>query len=457
MSGTRVRLFPQSEGFEEPVVVSLSPPAGTVGPGPTDEDLRTVLPVDKREPYAPPAYLPPYRGPVLPPALPGPDGSFDHIPLDAPQFLSQHLYGAVRFTLDVWEPYFGRPVEWWHVREVPRLELVPLVDWNNAHSGPGFIETGIRRARDGEERLFALNFDVVAHETGHAILFAETGLPRPGRVTAGYLAYQESFSDLVALVAALHFPAVVDRLLQQTRGNLYVLNLVARIGELSAVEQIRVADNTTTLADVASMRLMADGAWFDPSGRDRTQHHVAQVLTGAVFDVLVDLFQDNLTAMGVLPSAFDARGWDEARVEESFAALEAASGDALAAHGRAFRAALAAARDDVGRVMARAMASLEPDDLTLDRVAARMLQAAAVVGIPRLETAFWENFLLRGLDPRPLLAREAAAAARWRRASYAERRRAAAAGRAATSAPGGSAADYGVTRKLMPHAHRTLE
>jgi len=422
MNGTRVRLFPQSEGFAEPVIVTLSLPAGTVGPGPADPDLRTVLPVDKRRPYAPPAYLPPYEGATLPPAEPDASGGFDWIPLSAPQFLSQHLYGGIRFTLDHWERYFGRPIRWWHADRFPRLELIPRLDWNNAHSGPGFIETGFRTTTTGEVRLFALNQDVIAHETGHAILFSEVGIPVGAGLTAGYLAFHESFCDLIALITALHFPPVVDRLLANTRGNLYVTNLVARIGELSAVEQIRVADNTTTVGEIAAMRLAENGDWIDPSGLDRTAHDASLPLTGAIFDVLVDLFQDNLVSAGVLPPPLDARGWDEDTVQRSFARLEAASGDLLASHEAVFRAALAEARDTVGLVMARTMRTVDGSGLTFDAVALRMVEAAAMLGLPRVQTAFVENFQLRGIDPWRRWAFEQERAHVRRRVSYAERR-----------------------------------
>ncbi|MEM1382427.1 MAG: hypothetical protein AAF713_13310 [Pseudomonadota bacterium] len=457
MTGTLVRLFPQSVGYEEPVTVELSPPAGSVGPGPTDARMRTVLPVDKREPYEPPAYMPPYRGAVLPPAMPDAAGNFDWIGVDAPQFLSQHLYGGIRRTLDCWERYLGRPVAWWHAAEYPVLELIPTLDWNNAHSGPGFIETGYRQTASGRERLFGLNFDVIAHETGHAILFAEVGVPSLDRLTAGYLAFQESFSDLIALISALHFPSVVDRLFAQTRGNLYVLNLVARIGELSEVEQIRIADNEAHIQDVIAMELDARGDWIDPSGLERTAHHVAQPLTGAVFDVLVDVFQDNLVAAGILPPLYDARGWDEAEVAAGIARLEALSGDLLETHGAAFRQALAQARDVVGATMAQTMMTLDAEDLTFNEVAAAMTRAAKDLGLRRVEQAFLENFLLRGIDPRPVLRRETQAARVWRRLSYAERRARIAALSRLEPCRNHSSAAFIAARKMMPHRHRTLD
>lgn len=455
MRGTLVRLFPQSEGFSEPVLVELSPPAGSLLPGPTDPTMRTVMPVDKQAPYDPPTYMPPYRGLVLPPAEPDAAGNFDNIPVDAPQFLGQHLYGGIRRTLDVWERYLGRPVVWWHAAAWPQLELVPLLDWDNAHSGPGFIETGVRETQQGARRLFALNLDVIAHETGHAILFAEVGVPTPDRLTAGYLAFQESFCDLIALINALCFPQVIERLFAQTDGNLYVLNLASRIGELSQVEQIRVADNTATIDEVSDMRLAENGEWIDPSGQDRTVHDSSLPLTGAIFDVLVDLFQDNLVAAGVIPPAHDPRGWDAASVDAAFDRLTAVSGSALATDRPAFWRALVSARDAVGYCMARTMLTVGADDLTFDAVAACMLRAAHSLGMNRLRTAFLENFLLRGIDPRPALSAPVLAAD-WRRVSYAERRARVAAfsGRAgAIRQPDRVIA----ASRLFGHERRTLE
>ena len=109
IGGTRFRLYPSyAEGFAEPEVVELSLPAGTVRAGPSDHSMCVVNPVQKDAPYDPPHYVPPYRGPVYAPALPGPDGHFDHIPVETEQFLAAHLYGTVRWTLDIWEHYLRR-------------------------------------------------------------------------------------------------------------------------------------------------------------------------------------------------------------------------------------------------------------------------------------------------------------------------------------------------------------
>ena len=316
--GTGFRLFPQyAEGYAEPELVLVSRRAGTIGPGPSDATMYVANAVDKESQYDPPAYMPPYRGTMFAPALPDRCGNFDYIPVDTEQFLAAHLYGTMRHTLDVWELYLRRQVVWWHASFLPQLELIPVVRWRNAHCGPGFLEAGIIANRYGRGQLFCLNFDVIAHETGHAILFSQVGAPPADRIHGPYLAFHESFADLVSLIAALHFPSVVQRLLQQTDGNLYVLNLVNRLGEYSDKEQVRLASNTVTMADVGGLRLGPDGDWIDPLGLDRNAHALAEPLTGAIFDIFVEIYQDGLVARGLIPPDADARGWTREEVAAS--------------------------------------------------------------------------------------------------------------------------------------------
>ena len=52
--------------------------------------------------------------------------------------------------------------------------------------------------------------------------------------------------------------------------------------------------------ELQGVDLAADGTWFDPAGLGREAHDLSQVLTGAVFDVLVDVFQRMLVEQGLL-------------------------------------------------------------------------------------------------------------------------------------------------------------
>jgi hypothetical protein len=401
--GTRFRLFAVYAEGMIPETVELPLPPGHIGPGPCDSALQVVDAADKPAPYDPPSYAPPYQGRRLPPALPDAQGHFDHLDVDTPQFLAAHLYGSMRHALEIWQRYLGRRVVWWHADRYPRMELIPLLDWQNAQSGPGFMETGLYCGSDGTVQPFALNFDVIAHETGHQILFSQIGVPDEDGVGVPFLAFHESFSDLVALVAVMHFPSVLARLLEQTQGNLYVLNLVNRIGETSAHTQIRLASNTATMAAVRDIALAPDGSWIDPSGRGRNQHAVAEPLTGAIFDILVEIYQDTLVVEGMIAPEADVRGWTRDEVDAAFTGVQTHSARALARFRHGFTVAIRHARDSVGRAMAHVIHTVEPDGLTFDEVAARFIEGLLEQGNGAILEAMLDHFLWRGIDPRRFL------------------------------------------------------
>jgi hypothetical protein len=400
--GTRFRLFPKAyEGYLEPETVWVSPSPGTIGPGPADGHMHVVDALDKEGPYDPPSWMPPYRGRVGPPALPGTDGHFDHIPVDDRTFLSAHTYATARRVLDVWEALFGRRITWWHASTYPSLELLPLIHWNNAQSGSGFVELGARQNNQGELHRFCLNFEVIAHEVGHAIAFSEVGVPDPDRLNGEYLAFQESFSDLIALISVGFFDSVLSKLLARTHGNLYVLNLLNRIGEISETQQIRVADNETRLRDLDGLRLDPGGVWTDETGAGRNAHDLAQPLTGAIFDILVEVFQERLAQRGLIPAGADARGWTREAAETALEWFERRWGAVFFRFEPEFRTAIAEARNVVGGAIALVMNRLDPNDLTFARIATLFLEASLELGQGGQIAAFREIFLERDIVPEP--------------------------------------------------------
>ena len=233
--GTRFRLFAVYAEGMAPELITLPLPPGSIGPGPSDPDLSVADAADKAQPYDPPGYAPPFTGALLPPALPDAAGNFDHVPFGTPQFLAAHLYGSVRFTLEIWQDYLRRRIVWASAEQYPQMELVPLLDWNNAQSGPGFLETGLYRGTDGAMQPFALDFDVVGHETGHQILFSVIGVPDADEIGVPFLAFHEAFSDLIAIVAVMHFPSVLPRLLAQTEGNLASMAELAQAAGIGVI------------------------------------------------------------------------------------------------------------------------------------------------------------------------------------------------------------------------------
>jgi hypothetical protein len=277
------------------------------------------------------------------------------------------MYGSLRFVLDVWEKYFGGQLPW-HFRDYrPRMELIPVVNWDNAHSGYGFIETGYARPHEPDPQPFCLNFDVLAHELGHSFIYQLLGTPPQGCASAEYLAFQESAADCVAMIAAVHFDSVVDRLLMRTSGNIYLPNELNRIGELSENKEIRLASQSVRLTDVPDLRTPA-------AHLSQPQRHAMSLpLTGAVFDMFVDVFQRLLVEDGLISAELDAMSRPglstprQALVQKEF-------DRAYAGRHEAFKIVFADARDYMGRCLAAAWRTLSWD-VSYESVAAALMQA----------------------------------------------------------------------------------
>ena len=131
------------------------------------------------------------------------------------------------------------------------------------------------------------NLDVIAHEVGHLIVYGIVGEPDPARRRRSIWASRRPSPISSALLVAAHLDPVVDQVMQRTRGNLYVANELNRLGELSSTTQIRIASNATRMSEFAL-------GWSD-------EHDLSEPLTGAVFDLLLDIYQANLVERGLIP------------------------------------------------------------------------------------------------------------------------------------------------------------
>jgi hypothetical protein len=391
-TGTRFRLYPQPpvlEAIRGPETVWVSPAAGSIGPGPADDRMYVVDAIGKERPYDYP-YMPPYRGPRHPPVQPGPGGHFDHLEPGSREFIAAHMYGTLRFVLDVWEKYFGGQISWHFADDYPRLELVPRVEWNNAQCGYGFIEAGDARPGAPDPLPFCLNFDVLAHEIGHAFLYSLLGTPPSRQTSAEFLAFHESAADCIAMVAVLHFDSVVDRLLRSTRGNIYLPNELNRIGELSETRQIRLASQSLTLDDVPDLRTPVAALSYPQI------HTMGLPLTGAVFDTLVEVFQEILVQEGLISRELDeiSRQVDAAPLDE----VQAGFDRAYAGRHDDFKAALLDARDYMGRCLSLAWSRLSWD-LTIGKVAAALVSADGELTGGMGRRILLDSLLWRGIQP----------------------------------------------------------
>jgi hypothetical protein len=393
--GTRFKLYPQAPvlaAFAEPETVWVSQRPGTIGPGPADDRIYVVEPIGKPQLYDFP-YLPPYRGPTRAPVAPGRDGHFDHLEPGDPGFEAAHMYGTVRRVLDIWEGYFGREIPWHFRDRFERLELTPFVDWDNAQSGYGFIEVGYGETESGARHPYALNFDVLAHELGHSMIFSEVGVPPPATMTAEYRGFQESASDLVALVAVLHFDTVVDRLLRNSSGDLYTLNEVNRIGELSETEQIRLACNMLRMSDVADVTTPADQL------SQPELHRIGEPLTGAIFDIFVEVYQELLVEAGLIDDGLAALSFGGPNDAGHLALVERRFAAAYRGRHDAFKEVLLEARDYLGALLANTWLRIPRDFLSFTDVSAALLASDLALTGGRYHEVIRESLAWREIAP----------------------------------------------------------
>jgi hypothetical protein len=392
--GTRFRLFvqpPFADAGALPEIVAVSSPRGSVGPGPTDDRMFVIEPIGKKWPYGmnraplgtPFIYLPQWNGPRLAPALPDENGNFDYLTPDMPGFELAHAFGCVRFTLDVWEKYLGEPLEWHFDDRFEKLEISILPQWDNAQYGYGFLEIGSQFETDGSVLPFTLDFDIIAHEVGHAFIYSILGVPRDNTEFPEYEGFHESFSDCVSLIAAMHFPSVIDKVLDETSGNLYLSNRIARFSEFPGQRQIRTANNVHTMDE------FVDGY--------KNEHDLSEPLTGAIFDILADIFHESLVERGLIsPEVEDLAEIVEFGGAES-AELQDAFDRAYAHDSDGFAEALVDARDIMGGYLAATLLDLDPDFLDYGDLADAMLAVDERENGGRYAEIIDQNFERRGI------------------------------------------------------------
>lgn len=357
--GTRFWIFPQAPfiaGYEQPDRVWLQLSPDEIAEGPSDEAMYVVDPLFDKLPYGS-ASLPPFDGARRAPIQPGPDRNYDNLDPRQREFLGAHAYACVHFVLDIWRSYLGRPIRWFFADTFERLEIVPMVQWQNAQAGYGFLELGYSEVGN-EIHPYALNFDTIAHEIGHLISLSELGLPSNLNADSDFFPYTESISDLISLISFLHFDSAIDRLLRRTQGNLLLFNELNRFAETSPETQIRRATNFRQMSQVT-----------------REVHDRSLPFTGAIFDAVIELYHRNLVANGCADQRLldlDIRQLSRAEWDW-FGELTV---EAFRDRPLLFKAALVAARDAVGQALAGSLRILRVEGLLLADAAEAVIAAA---------------------------------------------------------------------------------
>lgn len=210
------------------------------------------------------------------------------------QFHQVHVWAIVQNALDFYESGFGlgRKILWGF--EGSRLIVLP-------HAGYGKNAFYDRESKSlqfyyfnrNEDTVYTcLSTDIVNHEFGHAVL---DGI-RPyfnEAITPETAAFHEFVGDLTAILVAFRNNAFRARIGMETDGHLEINNLLSNIadefGKAEGRDYLRSALNKKKMKDVA--------------GRQEP-HEMSEVLTGAVFDILIRLSRHYIERGRTVKQAF---------------------------------------------------------------------------------------------------------------------------------------------------------
>jgi hypothetical protein len=208
------------------------------------------------------------------------------------QFHQVNVWAALQRALDFYQSGFGlgRPIPWGFKGN--RLIVVP-------HAGYGENAFYDRKSkslqfyyfeRNGETIYTCLSTDIINHEFGHAVLdgirpyFMES-------VSVQTAAFHEFIGDLTAILIILRNNEFRRQLAEMTAGKLsdaeHLANIAEQFGE--AVQDkpyLRNANSPLTMEKVAG---------------DQRPHHVSQVLTAAMYDIIKTVSQHFLNERGRTP------------------------------------------------------------------------------------------------------------------------------------------------------------
>lgn len=203
------------------------------------------------------------------------------------EFVQVNVFGVVYRTLEMCEEpdALGRKIKW--AFNSPQLLLVPKAGkWANAyyqrdsHSIQFFY---FPSRRDNNETIFtSLSHDIIAHETGHAIL---DGIAPDlyNSLTPQSLALHESIADLTALILSFRSRPLRETVLKQTNGSIKNSTAFSMIATEFGANQVA--------GEMRPLRNLYNDKKLPNDGSVRTEpHELSEILSGALYSVMIKIF-----------------------------------------------------------------------------------------------------------------------------------------------------------------------
>ena len=222
----------------------------------------------------------------LPQVVPNAFGDLIATP-GTPAFDAVHTFAVVRETLTLYQRARGGTVLPWQwntggntdpLHVFPHAGVTMNAFYSRSEKALKFFFFDTALPPPNHTVFTCRSLDIVAHETGHAVLDALQpgwlGLANPPQ-TGGL---HESFGDLTAIFLALSQLDQVEAVIAQTKANLHDKTFLSDLAEefglaLGRPNGLRNADNDLKLSQAGT-----------------EVHAISQVFTGTIYDILADIF-----------------------------------------------------------------------------------------------------------------------------------------------------------------------
>jgi hypothetical protein len=209
---------------------------------------------------------------------------------DEKAFDAVHTYTIVRQVLTMYQRVLDRKIPWqWNsttnldpISVHPQAGRTANAFYSRDEKALKFFFFKPSSLPVGSPDVFTCrSLDIVAHETGHAILDAlkPNWILNDAPAQTGGL--HESFGDITSILTILSQLDLVEYIVAQTKSDLHRRNILAVLAEefgnaFGMPEGLRNADNNLKLSEAGD-----------------EVHDISQVFTGAIYDILADIFTAN--------------------------------------------------------------------------------------------------------------------------------------------------------------------
>ncbi len=207
---------------------------------------------------------------------------------DEKAFDAVHTYTIVRQVLTMYQRVLDRKLQWqWNsntnqepISVHPQAGRTANAFYSRNEKVLKFFFFKPDQPAGSPDVYTCRSLDIVAHETGHAVLDAlkPNWLSSTSAQTGGL---HESFGDITSIFTILSQLDLVEYIIAQSKADLHRRNILAALAEqfgnaVGMPEGLRNADNDLKLSQVSN-----------------EVHDISQVFTGAVYDILADVFTAN--------------------------------------------------------------------------------------------------------------------------------------------------------------------